>query len=84
MVGELAASEKAQAGLWLIRQAILQLLRERGPMQPSQIRDALGLQYPESPPPGIASAVVSLMCDAGELERGEGSHPVYSVKASTR
>jgi hypothetical protein len=81
---ELAASDKAQAGLWMIRQAILQLLREKGPMQPSQIRDALGLQFPESEPPGLAMALVALMCDAGELEKGEGLHPVYRVRASTR
>ncbi len=84
MKGDLAASEKAQAGLWMIRQAILQLLREKGPMQPFQIRDELGLQFPESQPPGLSLALVTLMCDAGELEKGEGLHPVYSVKVSTR
>jgi hypothetical protein len=84
MKGDLAASEKAQAGLWMIRQAILQLLREEGPKQPFQIRDALGLQFPESEPPGLALSLVTLMCDAGELEKGKGPRPAYSVRPSTR
>ncbi len=76
----MTAPEKAKAGLWLLKQAVMEVLANdpRG-MQPSQVRDAL-----ESPPGGITYAVMTLLADAGELEKGEGSHPTYHAKKSTQ
>ncbi len=76
----LRAKEKAQAGLWLLRQAILDLLREpqrRGGMRPSQIREALGLKSESDETTGVAYAVAKLMFEDDELAKGDGSHPVY-------
>lgn len=76
--------EKAEAGLRLLKQAILEVLANdpRG-MQPSQVRDALGLP-PGDSVAGITYAIMGLMSDAGELEKDEGSHPAYHVKKSTQ
>jgi hypothetical protein len=41
MTNDLEAKAKAQAGLWLIQQAILQLIRKHGPKQPHEVGDAL-------------------------------------------
>jgi hypothetical protein len=78
-MNELSAKEKARAGLWMLRQAVLQLLREQGPMQPSEVRDSLGLRHDESQAPGVAMGVMTLMFDTGELVKDEGTHPKYSV-----
>lgn len=80
MAPDLTPRDKAQAGLWMIRQAVLQLLKEQGEKQPFEIRDALGLAAADNPPPGVTFSVLTLMVHLGELERGEGSHPKYSVK----
>jgi hypothetical protein len=76
MANDLTPQEKAKAGLWLMRQAILELLGKRGGMQPSEISAELGT-------PGIAYSVFQLMLDAGEIEKGDGRHPVYSVKQTS-
>lgn len=74
--------EKAAAGLWILRQAILELIRERGPLQPSRVTELLGLKCDEHPAPGIALSVMTLMVHTNELDKGEGDHPAYFVKAS--
>jgi hypothetical protein len=40
----MTATELAHMGLRLIEHAILETIRERGPMQPSEVADALGLR----------------------------------------
>ena len=80
----MTAKDKANAGLWLLKQAILEVLaNESGGMQPSQVHYALGFKMPESPQAGIVYAVMTLMSEGHELEKGEGHHPVYRVKKST-
>jgi hypothetical protein len=81
MASDLTARDKAQAGLWMIRQAILQFLRDHGPKQPSEVREALGLHAGEGEP-GTALAIMTVMVALGELDKGGGSHPTYSVKRS--
>ena len=74
--------EKAQAGLWLIQQAILQLIREHGPMQPHVVSDELGLrrQLPEGVNlEGIGYHVMLAMASTGQLVKEPGSHPRYSI-----
>ena len=78
----LPAREKAQAGLWLLRQAILDLLRQpewRAGMRPSQIREELGLKSEGDETTGVAYAIVKLMYEDGELARGDGPRPLYSL-----
>ncbi|MCE9533976.1 MAG: hypothetical protein K8T89_23065 [Planctomycetes bacterium] len=82
-MSELTPKEMAHAGLWILRQAILKLLSDGVPKQPSEVRDALGLKWDESEPPGIALAVMTLMADSGELVKGDGVRPSYSVPVST-
>jgi hypothetical protein len=82
MTNDLTAKEKAQAGLWLIRQAVLQLIREHGPMQPHEVTDALGLWWETGEgeeSAGIAFQVMRAMADTGQLTRGHGSRPKYSL-----
>jgi hypothetical protein len=79
----LSAKELARVGLWMLRQAILKQLRETGAMQPSAIRDALGLQSDDSPAPGVAMGVMKLMADSGEIIKGEGLHPTYAAPTTT-
>ena len=78
----MTAKEKAQAGLWMIQQAILQLIRENGPMQPAQVSDALGLRW-QSPEgeesAGIGYQIMRAMADTGQLVKDSESHPRYST-----
>jgi hypothetical protein len=39
----------------------------------------LGLRAEDCEPPGIASSIVKLMVDEGELEKGDGYHPSYTL-----
>jgi hypothetical protein len=76
--------DKAQAGLWLLKQAILEVVASNPQgMQPSQVRDALGWIPPESPQGGITYAVMTSMSDAGELERGEGGSRIPCQETNT-
>jgi hypothetical protein len=38
---KLLTKAKADAGLWMLEEAILQLIREKGPMQPTEVGQAL-------------------------------------------
>lgn len=76
------AQEKAKAGLWMIEQAILQLLRERGPMSPVEVSDALGLSWQQPDGEqigGIAYYPMRHLADTGALVKGAGVRPAYSV-----
>lgn len=77
---DLPPRDKAQAGMWLIRQAILDLLKEcpEG-MRPSELRNALGLVSENDEAHGIATAFVKQMVDDGELVKGDGNHPRYTL-----
>jgi hypothetical protein len=67
--------EKAKAGVWLLKQAILDTLREeRRPMQPKEVADALGLR-------GLGYELLIDMPDRGEVVKGDGRHPPYSLPA---
>jgi hypothetical protein len=82
----MTAREKAQAGFWMIEEAILQLIRENGrPMQPSAVSEALGLRSkaPDDEFPGVGYAVMQAMANTGKLLKGEGRHPPYSLPPST-
>jgi hypothetical protein len=80
-----SAKEKAQAGLGLIEQAILQLLREKGPMQPHDVEDALSLRW-ESPEGsgkqhGVCYAIMLKMAEHDGPLTTEGEwHPKYFVR----
>ncbi len=75
--------EKAQAGLQLLKQAVKDVIGD-GQMQPSDVREALHWPRPASPSGGVIFAVMTVMSDDGELEKGDGNHPKYSAKKSTQ
>jgi hypothetical protein len=67
----MTAMEKANAGVWLLRQAALDLLKA-GAMQPHEVEEALKI-------PGMGMGLLGLMADKGEVEKGTGRHPRYSL-----
>jgi hypothetical protein len=73
----MTAQEKAQAGVWMLKQAILDLLSQRGRMQPKEVEDELKI-------PGVAYTLLMEMADRGEVEKGDGYHPSYSLPGSSR
>jgi hypothetical protein len=76
----MTAKEKAAAGLWMLKQAIFDLLNQpqhRAGMQPSQVTEALGLRSAQNEAHGIAYSVLKRMADDGELEKSEEHHPSY-------
>jgi hypothetical protein len=76
----MTAKEKAAAGLWMLKQAIFDLLSqpEHGAgMQPSQVTSALGLRSAQNEAHGIAYSVLKRMVDDGELEKTDEYHPLY-------
>jgi hypothetical protein len=79
---DITAKEKAQAGLWMIQQAILQLIRNKGPMQPYQVSDELGIRW-QSPEgddsASIGHQIMLSMAATGQLVTDPGSHPRYSL-----
>jgi hypothetical protein len=82
MTSDLTAKEKAQAGLWLIRQAILQLIRKDGPMRPHEVADELGLRWETRE--GVKSAAIAFqvmraMADTDLLTRGPEDRSPYSL-----
>jgi hypothetical protein len=81
----MTAREKAQAGLWMIQQAILQLIRENGPMQPAQVSTALGIRWQtsEGESAGIGYQIMLAMADIGQLVKDQGSHPTYSITSGS-
>jgi hypothetical protein len=83
---DMTARDKAQAGLWMIQQAILQLIENRS-MQPHEVADELGLRWstPEGEESaGIAYSIMREMADKGQLTKGPGIRPTYSLgQAST-
>ena len=80
--------EKAQAGLRMIEEAVVQLILEKGPMQPVPVSDALGLSWRLSSGGESGSIVYEIMramAEAGRLAKDGGSHPAYRVNTgSTR
>jgi hypothetical protein len=59
-------------GLRLIEHAILETIRKRGPLQPHQVADALGLRRAARDTrqsAGITSAIMGAMVMAGTLDR---------------
>jgi hypothetical protein len=79
----MTAQEKAKAGLWLIEDAILQLLREKGRMQPHEVADALSLRSDLSEgkgPEGICYSIMRKMATDGLLiKAAEQWHPRHSI-----
>jgi len=82
MTNNLTAKEKAQAGLRMIEEAIKQIIRKDGPMQPAQVEEAISLRWKLSDaetPEGIGYLIMRKMADAGQLTKDPGYHPTYSV-----
>jgi hypothetical protein len=80
------AQDKAKAGLWLIEEAILQLLREKGPMQPHDVEDALSLRWRLSEgehPQGICYLIMLKMAKDGQLDKESGTRPPYSIRTGS-
>jgi hypothetical protein len=79
----MTAQEKAKAGLWLIEEAVLQLIKERGrPMQPVEVGEALGLRWQDADGGGFSGIGYNIMMEmsaAGKLVKGEGVRPTYSL-----
>jgi len=70
--------QRAEVGLWLIQEAILELLDQNpNGLNPSELSRQLGLKSPEDPKLGVAYAVLQLMVASGKAEKGEGLHPPY-------
>jgi hypothetical protein len=79
----LKAQDKANVGLWLIEVAILQLIREKGPLHPSEVEDELHLRWISSQsgkPEGICYIIMRRMTENGLLVTDGGYHPKYSIK----
>ena len=72
--------ELANTGLRLIEHAILETIRDRGPMQPHEVADALDLRAERSAL--VTYAVMSGMAAAGILEKGPGEKPKYHLPGS--
>ena len=74
---KLTTRQKADAGLWLLEEAILEVIRGSGPMRPSEVRDALG--WPEWGG-GVAVGVMAALT-ANNLLAPDGAqpHPRYSI-----
>jgi hypothetical protein len=68
--------EKAKAGVWLLKQAILDVLRERGALQPHEVENALGMGRK------LGWELLRDMAEQGEAVKGEGRHPTYSLPRS--
>jgi hypothetical protein len=73
----MTAQEKAQAGVWMLKQAVLDLLSERGRMQPKEVEDELNI-------PSLAYGLLIEMAKKGEIEKGDGYHPPYFLVGSSR
>ena len=76
----MTAIEKAKAGYWLFREAIRDLIAERGPLNPSDIEhileDALKMNMR-----GVTFETMKRMTEMGELHKGDGLKPPYSLPA---
>jgi hypothetical protein len=82
----MTAKEKAAAGLWLLKQAVFDLLSQpenRNGMIASQVRDALGLVTKDDEGTGVATGLLKLMTADGELESTGERHPSYSLPANS-
>jgi hypothetical protein len=82
-MADMTAKDKAQAGLWMIEEAIQQHLRENGPRHPAEVADALGLRW-KSPAGeqlgGIATNLMKEMVADGRLVTTDpGPKPAYDV-----
>jgi hypothetical protein len=75
----MTAREKAQAGLRMIEEAVLQTIRENGPMQVNAIRENLDLPSRPDGKPGICYQLISQMSRDGKLIKGESPRPKYSL-----
>jgi hypothetical protein len=64
--------ERAKAGLWMLKEAVMDLLSERGPMNPAEVERDLDVW-------AVGFGVLQLMEKQGELQKGEGYHPPYFV-----
>ena len=80
--------QQAQDGVRMIQQAVLQLIREHGPMQPHKVGDALGLRWQLGEGGawcGIVYDIMLRMADTGQLTKDLVLRPKYSLgPASTR
>ena len=72
--------ELAHTGLRLIEHAILETIRDRRPMQPHEVADALDLRTEGSA--GVTYAVMDSMAAVGILEKGLGNKPKYHLPGS--
>jgi len=80
------AHDKGQAGLWLIEEAILQLIREKGPPQPAEVEDELHLRWIVSQsgkPEGICYLIMKRMLENGLLVADGEYHPKYSIRSGS-
>ena len=72
----LTPKEKAAAGFWLVRQAVLDLLKEHpGGLKATPIKDALGFWSKNLEKPGLVMPLLHLMVADGELVTLPGGHP---------
>lgn len=74
--------DQAQKGLEMIQDAILQLIRERGPLQPHDVTDTLELRW-ECEEGGqsasIGYQIMLAMAATGKLAKDPGVRPTYSL-----
>jgi hypothetical protein len=73
----MTARDKAAAGFWMLKQAVFDLLSQRGGMQPSEVEDALNI-------PRLGFELLAGMAERGEVEKGDGHHPKYFLPGSQR
>jgi hypothetical protein len=83
----MTAREKANAGLWLLKQAVVDLLkdpRHREGIKTAQVREALGLKSQENEAPGVAYALLRLMADDGDIAKTGGYDPSFFLPVNER
>jgi hypothetical protein len=81
----MTAKEKAAAGLWMLKQAVIDLLNQpqhRGGMRPSEVRNTLGLVTEANETTGVAYSILKLMAADRELETTDEHHPLYYLPGS--
>jgi hypothetical protein len=74
--------EKAAVGFWLLRQAILDLLKEpqnQGGLKATHIKEVLELWSKNDEKPEIAQRILHLMVADGELVSDGNQQPSYSL-----
>jgi len=83
----MTAHDKAQAGWWMIEEAVTQVMSEEGDMQPSVVSKKLGLRWKFSDGSDhgneLTFQIIRIMTERSNgplIKKGSGYHPTYGIK----